>query len=90
MNRTGNRSKPRDMNHDTRASKLFPLEVRAMLQRAAQTPISFGDPYARMKAVNRAIARARQMHPDYFRADDPDPTAAQPGKLAGGSLLDGR
>jgi len=51
--------------------RLFPLEVRAMLQRAAQTPIPRDDPYARMKAVNAAIARARQMCPECFKVEAP-------------------
>lgn len=40
-----------------------------MLQRAAQTPIPRGDPYVRMKAVDAAIARARQTHPECFQPE---------------------
>jgi hypothetical protein len=54
---------------DNPGPKLFPIEVRAMLQRAAQTPIPRGDPYARTKAVDAAIMRARQMHPECFRPE---------------------
>jgi|BarGraIncu00222A_1022003.scaffolds.fasta_scaffold252805_2 hypothetical protein len=57
------------MKPTQRSPRLFPLEVRAMLQRAAQTPIPRGDPYARMKAVDAAIARARQMHPECFQPE---------------------
>jgi hypothetical protein len=80
MNQTGARGhKPRGKRSiaaaaahvmkDTPGPKLLPLEVRAMLQRAAQTPIPWGDPYARTKAVDAAIARARQMHPECFRPE---------------------
>jgi hypothetical protein len=58
------------MNNNSRGPKLFPLEVRAMLQRAAQTPIPKGEPYARAKAVDAAIQRARQLHPECFRPED--------------------
>jgi hypothetical protein len=62
---------PGFMPHSIQRPKLFPLEVRHMLQRAAQTPIPRGDPYARMKAVDAAITRARQMHPECFKVEAP-------------------
>lgn len=49
------------------ASNHFPPDVRLMLQRAAQTPISGADPFARAKAINRAIEKARLMFPGLFK-----------------------
>lgn len=47
-------------------SRLLPEDARAMLQRAARTPIPPDDPLARQKAVEEANRRVRRMYPEYF------------------------
>lgn len=46
--------------------RLLPEDARAILQRAACTPIPPDDPLARQKAVEEANRRVRRMYPEYF------------------------
>lgn len=45
-------------------STLLPREVRLALAAAAK----LADPFERSKAINRAIAKARLTHPQFFRS----------------------
>lgn len=60
-------------------SNHFPPVVRDMLVMASEVPQSEGDPFARPKAINRAIAWARWHYPDYFREDDDELPARRNG-----------
>ena len=44
----------------------LPWEVRTALQRASQTPVSFADPLARVKAIERVMVQARSNFPKLF------------------------
>lgn len=50
-------------------SRLLPEDARAVLQRAACTPIPPDDPLARQKAVEEANRRVRRMYPEYFQQE---------------------
>ena len=56
----------------TQASKLLPHAARAELAKAAETPNTQKDPLAKLKAIDRTIARIRAQYPTYFRAEDAD------------------
>jgi hypothetical protein len=51
----------------TETSNHFPPDVRLALLRAASTPVSGSDPFARVKAINAVIERARLRFPQLFR-----------------------
>lgn len=55
------------MNDDAPLAKLLPYAAAQMLYLAAQTAVTLRDPLARVKAVERAIARVRHEWPMYFR-----------------------
>lgn len=44
----------------------LPWEVRTALQRASRTPVSFADPLARIKAIERVMVQARSNFPKLF------------------------
>jgi hypothetical protein len=46
--------------------KQLPWEIRSALAKAAQVVIPRGDPLARVRAIEAAMARARQSHPHLF------------------------
>jgi hypothetical protein len=48
----------------------FPPSVRDALVRASQTPFDEMDPLARVRAINKAIQRARLAYPELFRPDE--------------------
>jgi hypothetical protein len=50
-------------------SNLLPASVRNALVQASQTPIPATDPLARIKAIQKAIERAKQSHPHFFKKD---------------------
>ena len=50
-------------------SNTLPPSARDALMRAAQTPIPVHDPLARIKAIQKAIERAKQTYPHLFRKD---------------------
>ena len=45
----------------------LPWEVRAALLRASKTPVSFADPLARLKAVEKATEQAKAAFPKLFK-----------------------
>ena len=45
----------------------LPWEVRVALQRAAQTPVSYANPLARVKAIERVMQKARGDFPKLFK-----------------------
>ena len=47
----------------------LPLEAQQILIRASMTPITPTDPLARVKAIEKATQRVRQLFPQYFRKD---------------------
>lgn len=48
-------------------STQLPFDIRAALARAAQTPVTRGDPMARLKAIEAATRRARANYPHLFK-----------------------
>lgn len=50
-------------------SMQLPWEVRMALRRASLTPVSYGNPLARVKAIEAVMAKARSDFPKLFRAD---------------------
>ena len=57
------------MNPDRPAHQVYPAAAQAILQRAAQTPITPDDPLARVKAIDKANRQVQQLFPQYFRKD---------------------
>lgn len=53
--------------NDNKTSSLLPAIVVLELQKAAQTKITPSDPLARIKAIERASARARRNYPQFFK-----------------------
>lgn len=47
--------------------QVLPAAAIALLQRAAQTPITADDPLARVKAIEQATKRVRQQYPSFFQ-----------------------
>lgn len=52
---------------------LLPPLAREQLQRAALTPVTEDDPFARVKAINRVLEHLQAQHPEYFRPVDHEP-----------------
>ena len=50
-----------------KVSQHFPIEIRAKLVRAAQTPVSSADPLARARAIDDVVAWSRTCFPRWFR-----------------------
>jgi hypothetical protein len=50
-------------------ANLLPPSVRDALVRASQTQIPDTDPLARIKAIQKAIERAKQTYPNLFKKD---------------------
>lgn len=48
-------------------AKVLPFEARALLVRAASTPIPDCDPYARIRAIEEATARVQRALPEFFK-----------------------
>jgi hypothetical protein len=44
----------------------LPFDARTQLVRASQTPITNGDPLARVRAVNQASEQVQRQYPNYF------------------------
>lgn len=57
------------MKRDRQAHQLYPVAAQAILQRAAQTPITPDDPLARVKAIDKANQQVKQLFPQYFRKE---------------------
>jgi hypothetical protein len=53
-------------------SLIMPIDARAMLIRASQTPITKWDPNARIKAVEKATAKIKLKYPHLFAEDKED------------------
>lgn len=53
----------------TQQTKTLPQWARNELKQAAQTPITVRDPYARVKAVDRATERIRTLLPHCFQPE---------------------
>lgn len=51
---------------------LLPYEARALLQRAAATPIPPHDPLSRVKAIESASSRLKLEYPQFFRKETED------------------
>lgn len=51
----------------TKMAQVLPFEARAILARAAQTPIPVSDPNTRVRAIEEAQAKVRLMFPGWFR-----------------------
>lgn len=49
---------------------VLPPDAIALLQKAQKTPIPDHDPFARVKAVNKARERIRQMYPNLFTTEE--------------------
>ena len=50
-----------------KVSQHFPIEIRAKLVRAAQTPVRDADPLARARAIDDVVSWARTCFPRWFR-----------------------
>jgi len=48
---------------------ILPAEAVALLQRAAQTPVTPRDPLARVKAIEQANQRIRNLFPHLFQTE---------------------
>jgi len=48
-------------------ANLLPKSAVEILQQAAKTPIPQNDPLARVKAIDKSIARVKRNWPQYFR-----------------------
>lgn len=48
-------------------AKVLPFEARALLVRAASTPVPDCDPYARIRAIEEATARVQRALPEFFQ-----------------------
>ena len=48
---------------------VLPLEAQQILVRASMTPITPTDPLARVKAIEKATQRVKDLYPQYFRKD---------------------
>ncbi|WP_369952292.1 hypothetical protein [Ralstonia syzygii] len=55
------------MRHTAPLHQVLPAAAIAQLQRAAQTPITRGDPLARAVAIEQAVQRIKREYPDYFK-----------------------
>lgn len=49
---------------------LLPPDAIALLQKAQKTPIPDHDPFARVKAIDKARERIRQQHPNLFTTEE--------------------
>lgn len=47
---------------------LLPFPARSILTRAAQTPVTEDDPFARERAIREATDRVRREYPQFFKA----------------------
>lgn len=52
--------------------QLMPQHASDLLRQAAATPITRADPLARVKAIEAATQRIRDLYPWLFREDDED------------------
>lgn len=59
-----------DMKHDQPPHQVYPVAAQALLQRAAQTPITPADPLARVKAIERATQQVKSQFPHLFKKDE--------------------
>jgi len=50
-------------------SEHLPFDARALLVRAAKTPITNGDPLARVRAIEQASDSVRHHYPYFFKKD---------------------
>ena len=50
-------------------SEHLPFNVRMQLVRASQTPITNGDPLARVRAVDQASDHVRSQYPEFFQKE---------------------
>lgn len=48
---------------------VLPLEAQQILIRASMTPITPTDPLARVKAIEKATQRVKDLYPQYFRKE---------------------
>lgn len=47
----------------------LPIEAQEILKRAAQTPITRTDPLARVKAIEKAVQRIKDLYPHLFKKE---------------------
>lgn len=57
------------MSNTKTPHQVYPAAAQAILQRAAQTPITASDPLARVKAIEKANQQVKQLFPQYFRKE---------------------
>jgi hypothetical protein len=55
--------------HTPPPHRVLPAAAIALLQRAAQTPITADEPLARVKAIEKATKRVKQQYPEFFKKD---------------------
>ncbi len=58
------------MFKDNPPHTLLPPDAIALLQKAQKTPIPDHDPFARVKAIDKARDRIRQMYPNLFTTEE--------------------
>lgn len=54
----------------SRDHNLLPPDAIAILQKAAQTPTPAHDPFARVKAIDKACERIKRMYPNHFKTEE--------------------
>lgn len=54
------------MTQEITTPTALPADAVALLQRAAQTPITADDPLARVKAIEQATKRIKRDYPNHF------------------------
>lgn len=60
---------PQDATPAPSVPSVLPAEAVALLQRAAQTPVTARDPLARTKAIEQANQRIRLQFPHLFKLE---------------------
>lgn len=53
--------------HPIEGHSLLPEKAKNILQQAAATPVHPRDPLARQRAINQAMAKVREMYPQFFK-----------------------
>lgn len=50
--------------------RVLPPDAIAILQKASLTPIPAHDPFARVKAIDKACERVKSMYPNHFKTEE--------------------